>query len=342
MDTVPRRGDTLAPTFMSRRRSASGSFQRTLVRLIPAVLRLVGGLSRPATLALGRGLGRFGFRFATKARRSALRNLEFIYPNLPAEARRRLAVRCFEHWGMVTLDFLRCSRLDKAKVLELVTEVDGVEEHADPVLASGRGIVAVGAHLGAIDLFGRFAAARGVKLTVVTRDPDQPEFRALVKELRESGGYQTVDRQGGASLRKLLTALRSGEVVGILPDQNADDLFVPFFGAPAGVADGAAELALRTGAAVVPAFCLRNSDGSYRIVVRPPILPDPDALDRQAEVRRITEAFTREFEAIIRTAPEQYLWLHNRWKGAFEPRNREKWPSGFDYDALKARWESGG
>lgn len=290
---------------------------------------------------MGRALGRLGFRCAKKARTSALRNLAFAFPELGPAERRALAIRCFEHWGSVTFDFLRCSRLDPATVLQLVTRIEGVEEHADPIIASGRGIVAVGAHLGAIDLFGRFAAARGVALTVVTRDPDDPGFRALVKDLRESGGYQTVDRQGGAALRKLVVALKHGEVVGILPDQNADDLFVPFFAAPAGVADGAAQLALRTGAAVVPAFCLRNDDDTYRIVVRPPILPDPDAPDKDAEIRRITEAFTREFEAVIRTAPEQYLWLHNRWKGAFEERNRAKWPAGHDFDQLKARWESG-
>lgn len=326
---------------MSRRRSSSGTLQRALVRIVPGVLHGLSRLSRRRTLALGRALGRFGFRTAKKARTSALRNVAFAFPELTPAEHRALAVRCFEHWGLVTLDFLRCSRMPRADVLKLVTSFEGVEEYAEPLLAEGRGIVAAGAHLGAIDLFGRFAAARGVALTVVTRDPDDPGFRALVKDLRESGGYQTVDRQGGAALRKLIVALTKGEVVGILPDQNADDLFVPFFGAPAGVADGAAQLALRTGAAIVPAFCLRNPDDTYRIVVRPPIFPDREAPDRTAEVRRLTERFTQEFEAIIRTAPEQYLWLHNRWKGAFEPHNREKWPPGYDRDALKVKWESG-
>ena len=325
---------------MARNSSATRRLQRLTTRVVPVIIRRVGAMPRPNALAWGRRLGRLGYRFANKARRATDRNLAFAFPDMPAAERADLARRCFEHWGAALLDFLKGITTDPKDLLALVTSEEGME-HARPYLDSRSGIVAVGAHVGSLELFARFVAAQGVQLAVVTRDPDDPGMRALVKQLRESGGFTTVDRNRPSGLRTLFRTLADGGVAGLLPDQNASDIFVPFFGAPAGVADGAAALALKTGCVVIPAFCLRNPDDTYRIVVRPPIVPNPDA-DRDTEIRRITTEFTQAFEEIIRSAPEQYLWLHSRWRSSFDPASRNRWPEGYDYDTLKARWESNG
>lgn len=325
---------------MARKRSGSRSVQKLLVRLIPPVVRSVGKMPRPKALAWGRRIGRLGHRFATKARRATDRNLAFAFPEMPPAQRAALSVACFEHWGAALFDFLKGITSDPADLLALVTGEEGME-HARPYLENRSGIVAVGAHLGSIELFARFVAAQGVRLAVVSRDPDDPGMREMVKQMRESGGFVTVDRNRPSGLRTLFRTLAEGGVAGILPDQNASDVFVPFFGAPAGVADGAAALALKTGCVVIPAFCLRNPDDTYRIVVREPIVPNQDA-DRDAEIRRITTEFTQVFEDVIRTVPDQYLWLHSRWRSSFDEKSRERWPAGYDFDALKARWEESG
>jgi len=325
---------------MARKRSGSLQIQQTLVWLIPRLIRKVGKMPRAKALAWGRRLGRAGHRFARKARRATDRNLAFAFPELSSAERATLSVQCFEHWGAALFDFLKGITTDPTDLLALVTSEEGIE-HARPFLDSKAGIVAVGAHLGSLELFARFAAAQGVQLAVVTRDPDDPGMRSLVKQLRESGGFMTVDRNRPSGLRTLFRTLADGGVAGILPDQNASDLFVPFFGAPAGVADGAAALAIKTGCVVIPAFCLRNPDDTYRIVVRAPIVPNPEN-DRDIEIRRITTEFTNVFEEVIRSAPEQYLWLHSRWRASFDESSRSKWPADYDFDTLKSRWESCG
>ncbi|MFY7953557.1 MAG: lysophospholipid acyltransferase family protein [Armatimonadaceae bacterium] len=325
---------------MARKRSGSLQIQQALVWLVPRLIRKVGTMPRAKALAWGRRLGRVGHRFAKKARRATDRNLAFAFPEMPPAERAALSIRCFEHWGAALLDFLKGITTDPKDLLALVTSQEGME-HARPYLESKAGIVAVGAHLGSLELFARFVAAQGVQLAVVTRDPDDPGMRSLVKQLRESGGFITVDRNRPSGLRTLFRTLADGGVAGILPDQNASDIFVPFFGAPAGVADGAAALALKTGCVVIPAFCLRNPDDTYRVIVREPIVPNQDA-DRDTEIRRITTEFTNVFEEVIRSAPEQYLWLHSRWRASFDESSRSKWPAGYDFDTLKAKWESGG
>ncbi len=237
------------------------------------------------------------------------------------------------------MDFLKAASYDPETTMGLISSVEGFDEHAAPALAAKKGIVAVTGHFGSFEIFGRYTGAREIPMTVVVRAPSDPIFGALVRNIRESGGYQTVDSYGGLALRALLRGLKNGEVVGILPDQNSNDLFVPFFGVPAGTADGAALLAYKTGAPIIPAFCAMQPDGRYKIVIRPPILPNTTA-ERTEELLRLTILFTKEIEWAAREWPEQYLWLHNRFKGSFEPQYKEKWPDGFDYEALKTRWQS--
>lgn len=326
---------------MPRSRALTALTQRTLARILPALLARVERMPRPRALALGARLGRLAYRLAGRTRATTLSNLRLAFPELDASAREALARRCFEHWGKVSMDFLKGPSYDRAALDAMVPVLDGYAQNAVPALDAGAGIVAVTAHLGAFELFGRYVGTHGIPMVVVARDPRDPAFGAAVRRLRESGGYRTVDSNGGLALRELLKALRRGEVVGILPDQNAGDVFAPFFGIPAGVADGAALLAYKTGAALIPAFCVLMPDDTYRIVVRPAI-PVDRAADRAAEVERVTRLFTREIEDAVRAWPEQYLWLHNRWKSAFEEKNRARWPEGYDFDALRARWRERG
>jgi KDO2-lipid IV(A) lauroyltransferase len=111
----------------------------------------------------------------------------------------------------------------------------------------------------------------------------------------------------------LLQALREGRAIALLPDQSHKDVFIEFFGKPAGTALGPAVLAERTGAPMLPVFCYRIGPGRYRMDVLPPIEVDHDEEDRPLA---LTKAFTAELEGAIRAHPEQWLWFHDRWRSA--------------------------
>ena len=167
-----------------------------------------------------------------------------------------------------------------------------------------------------------------------------------MRGLREQNGGVTVARKGGP-VRELLAILKRGDALGLLPDQNSGDLFAPFFGVPAGTVAGPATLALHTGAAIIPTYCVRLPDDRYRLMILPPI--DTTATgDREADARRIMTDVNAALESVIRQYPDQWLWIHNRWKSAFEAENRSRaWPDGVSpeenpvADVIWQRWQRG-
>ena len=130
---------------------------------------------------------------------------------------------------------------------------------------------------------------------------------------RTEGGAQVYNR--GNSARAVLQCLKKGELVGILPDQNAADVFVPFFGLSTGTTNGPAVLHLRTGAPLVCTWCTRKPDGSFHILFEEPLeaVPGPD---REQDVLAVMTEINRRLEAQIRRQPSQWLWLHDRWRAS--------------------------
>ncbi len=311
------------------------AFQRFLAHALERLGDRVGRLPREKALQLGTRLGRLGFYTVKRSRTTALRNLRLVYgDSLTDSQRRELTRKVFEHFGRMTLDFYRSAMRGDDDILSIVTEIEGWEQVRE-VLASGKGLVGVSAHLGNFEIFARYAAKRGVPITAVARDPNDPVFGALVKKIRQSGGYEVVSK-GGAAVRKLFVALKKGEALAMLPDQNSGDVFVPFLGIPAGTVAGPATLALKTGSPIIAAYCVMKPDHTYKIVVHAPLWPQ-EGESEASLMARVNLAL----EAGIRAHPEQYLWLHNRWKAAFEEKNASRWPSGYDLPALKAKWQSG-
>jgi len=110
----------------------------------------------------------------------------------------------------------------------------------------------------------------------------------------------------------MLAELRKNKLLGVLPDQNTDECFVPFFGHPTGTVLGPAVLHQRTGAVMLPAYCVRIGIGQYRVIVRPPI--DLQNIEENREL--LAAEMNARLEEVIREYPEQYLWMHDRWKSA--------------------------
>jgi KDO2-lipid IV(A) lauroyltransferase len=134
-----------------------------------------------------------------------------------------------------------------------------------------------------------------------------------VERFRSSAGLKSIWRGQPGAAKQMLRALRQGEILGLLIDQDTrvQSVFVNFFGAPASTPRAAADLALRTGAAVVVGFCQRDAQGRYQMSMRELDLPHADG---EAAVVALTAALTARIEEAIRAAPAQWVWMHQRWK----------------------------
>ena len=310
-------------------------WQRLVLGAFTGATRRVQRLSRPTALRFGATLGRLGYRIDKKRGFIADRNLRLAFGDaLTPQERQGIICRSFEHWGRGTIDFLRAPASSRAENERLVSAVEG-REWLDAVRAEGRGFIVVTGHIGNFEFLGRWMADQGVPSTAIVRDPADPAFAAYVRQMREYGGNETLNR--GTSPKELLSRLRKGGVVTLGIDQNCDDVFLPFFGVPAGTVVGPALLALRTETKLLPAFCVSEPDGSYRIIFGEPICVTATG-DKDADMAKGMTAANLALESVVRRYPDQWLWLHNRWKSAFREENRARWPAGYDFEAIQARW----
>jgi KDO2-lipid IV(A) lauroyltransferase len=323
------------PALVKREKLRTRVWQQIVLGTFVGATGAVQRLPRATALRLGAALGRLACRVDKKRRRYAQRNLRVAYgESLAPGERDALLQRTFEHWGKSVIDFLRAPALTRPQRDALVTGVEG-REGLETLCAEGKGFILVTGHLGNFEFLGRWLADQGVPSTVIVREPSNRAFAAYVRRMREYGGNEALSR--GTSPRELLSRLRKGRVITLGIDQNSSDLFVPFFGVPAGTPTGPAVLALRTGVKLLPAFCVREPDDSYRILIGEPIAATVTG-DRDADVARVTSEASAALERVVRRYPDQWLWLHNRWKSAFEENNRARWPEGYDFDAAHARW----
>lgn len=278
---------------------------------------LLRALPHGAARGFGRGLGALAWRLLGGRRRVTLANLELAFPELPERRRRELAAASFGHLGAAFCDALSAERFDAVELCRRLT-LEGWE-HLEAARARGRGVVVMSAHLGMWEAAAQPVALYAGGMEVVGRPLDNPLLDRDLVALRTRFGNRLLAKRGAA--RGMLRALRRGGTVGILIDQRAppaDSIEVPFFGHPARTAAVLARLCLRTGAAVVPIFGYGEPGGRYRVLLRPPLLPpsvDPaDAGAAEAAIFELTRRYLEVVEAEIRTHPEQWMWMHDRWK----------------------------
>lgn len=256
----------------------------------------------------GARLGTLVYKVMKRRRKTALDNLALAFPEKTEEERIEIAKQCFQHFGRVFADFLRSSQRTNEEVLQTCKLIDF--HHFDEALKLGKGIILITGHYGNWERAAHAIVAGGYKLTVVARDANDGDLNQAVLRIREKQGVQVLSR--GAAARGIFTKLKANEIVGILPDQNSGDLFVPFFGKPCGTVTGPAAIHARTGAPVVPMFCRRVGPNQYEARAYPPLVE----VEGYEPVEAMTRAMNNAIESAIREAPEQWLWFHDRWKSA--------------------------
>jgi KDO2-lipid IV(A) lauroyltransferase len=256
----------------------------------------------------GEKWGLIAYRLDKKHRIRTHANLKIAFPEWSPAAWDEGARNVYRHFGILASDFFRTRIRSNQEVLDNV-EVTGTE-NLEAAESLGPGIIALTAHLGNWERFAQYCTGTGRAITVVARDANDGALQQKVLTMREATGVKVLSR--GSAATALLRELKRGGLVGILPDQNASECFVPFFGQPCGTVLGPAKLHLRTGAALLPAYCVRVGVGKYRVIILPAI-----NLDRaEQDPERLTAAANFALESVIRQFPSQYLWMHDRWKSA--------------------------
>jgi KDO2-lipid IV(A) lauroyltransferase len=246
-------------------------------------------------------------------RRIAQRNLALAFPGKETAEREAIARQAFRNLGRMAAEFPFLLRLNGENFARYAT-YEGLE-HFHRAREKGRGVLFLTAHFGNWEwMAGLFPLASGHPCHVVFRPLDSPFLDRVVERLRTGTGNGTVPKQ--KAMGQILRLLKRGETVGILLDQNMawqEGVFVDFFGEPACTNTGMALLARKTGAPVLPVFNFRQKDGRYRVIIEPEV-PLVRTGNKELDVLKNTEAFTRVIERYIRDAPDHWLWVHQRWK----------------------------
>jgi len=279
--------------------------------LIWPVVKGLGQLPRPVARFLAGSVGFLLYCCAPRLRAVGRRNLSMAMPELSARERNRILRGVFRNLSRMLAEFALFPRYRADNVARVIT-YDGFENYAEAI-SRGKGVLYLTGHLGAWEL-GAFAqSVYGHPLSVVIRALDNPYLNELVNHYRGLAGNRIIEKRD--FLRGILGALKSNGGVGILMDQNtslAEGVFVDFFGIPACSPSGMAKIAQHTGAAVIPSFAFWTGD-KYRLVFDRP-LELASTGDEEADILANTQLFTKVLEDYVRKYPDQWLWIHRRWK----------------------------
>ena len=272
-----------------------------------AVLKTLEWTPPALALALARTYARLLDCALPRLRRVAYRNLALALPELGAARQREIVDGVFRSIARVLVAFAKFPAIRRDTVKQWL-RCEGLE-YVEEALRQGRGVLFATAHLGNWELSAYAHALLAAPMQVVVRPFDNPLIDALIERRRGLSGNRMIGKKEYA--RSILKALAANRAVGILVDQNsaADaGVFVDFFGVKACAGTGFVKLAARSGAAVIPGFAVwEEAEKRYVLRFRPPVPMTGDAA-------RDTQLVQSELERAIRQYPDQWLWIHRRWK----------------------------
>lgn len=280
---------------------------------LAVLVRLVGVLPRPVARGFGILLGRLAYYFYPRLRRVGQRNLQIAFPEKSPKERRKILKGVYTSLGRLLAEFCLFPYYTVRNSSQ-VAVYQGFENF-EAAERSGLGVLLLTAHFGGWEVGSFFHSLQGHPIRIIVRPLDNPYVNELVTNYRTSHGNTVVSKQDFA--RGLLHAMRKNETVGVLMDTNMtppQGVFVPFFGIPACTASGIARVALHTGAAVVPAFTIWDPALRKYRVQFDAALELVNTGDNEADAVANTALFNRVLEAYIRKYPDQWLWVHRRWK----------------------------
>ena len=278
-----------------------------------AMVHGIGALPREVARSVGARIGAIAFALLGRLRRTGLRNLELAYPEWTVEQREATLKKVYRNLGWLLAEFCLMSGYSREQASGFI-EYDGLE-HYLAARERGKGVLVLTGHLGAWELSSFYHSLVGFPMGLVIRRLDNPLVDEFVNRIRCLHGNRVIHKDDFA--RGLISAMRAGETVGILMDTNMtppQGSFVPFFGVQACTASGMARVALKTDAAVLPGFLLWDEAERKYVLRFGPQIELVRTGDAAADVLANTAEFAATTERYIRANPEQWLWMHRRWK----------------------------
>lgn len=281
------------------------------------ILGVMGVLPGRIAMTAGKAAGSAAFHLLGKLRGIGLRNLELAFPEKSADDRRAILKGAFRNLGRVLAVISEFNDLDSENINTLITYHPTPEFAAayEATKREGRGRIILGGHMGNWELQAFAYPVFFEPLSFLARRMDNPMIEEMILGIRTRLGNRQIDKTNSAA--SILKELRGGGTVGVLADVNShpkEGVFVPFFGIPACTASGVAMLALRTGAAIVPMFAIWDSEAGKYTIVHEDIIEPVDTGDRKKDIETTTALFVAATERVIRAYPDQWLWIHRRWK----------------------------
>jgi len=247
-------------------------------------------------------------------RRVVLDNLRLAFPERSEAERRDIARRTYRNLGQMIPDFVRVPFLPRAE-LERIFVYDGWEKF-EAATARGKGVIAATAHFGNFEVLAAAHTLRGTPVTMISRKMGKSGANDFWRALRRRSGVEDLVVSKGSTLAAAVRAIKAGRFLGYVIDQNQPlrhAIFPTFFGVPAATAPTPAVLAMRSGAAVIFVVSYPLGDGRHRVVFEGPLEP-PDTGDRERDVLVFMQDLNDRLERFVRLHPEQWYWLHRRWK----------------------------
>ncbi|MBZ0111147.1 MAG: lysophospholipid acyltransferase family protein [Thermoanaerobaculia bacterium] len=303
--------DSPSPAAKPSRRRLRFLWRRIRAVLLSAMVTVLGSLLSvlgwSASQSIGRTLGRLFWALSSRERRRALDHLAIAFPALAEDERQALGRHSFLHLGS---NLTECLYLWRRPAEEAQRFID-VEDFAivETARSENRPVLFLTGHCGNWELLAPVLNARGIELAAVVRGMSAERLNAHLNRFRAHFGTEIIERGAPGSARRLLGVLSRGGSLTLLIDQDiqAEGVWVPFFGRPAFTAIGAAQIAIKQKALVIPAFLERLPNGRHLARFESPLDLPPDAAEA-------TAIMTRSIEGQIRRCPDQWVWMHRRWR----------------------------
>ncbi len=308
---------------MAKNRSAlRNSLEYGAVVALTSTFRV---MPRPVAFWLTDRIGDLAYLWDAKHRRVAIENIGRVFPEWSPTQVRRAVRQVFRNFLRVAIELAILPDELEKRGLRDVIEIVG-EEHVRAAFASGKGVIVYSAHLGNWEAIAAAGEPLSMKLHSVGRALDNPLIDKMLIQHRSRYARSVVPKEGG--LRRIVQLLREGCGVAMLLDQHAgrDGILVEFLGRPAATFRAPAELAWKFGLPILGGFGIRvdsstDSKLRFRLEFQEPLLPDPTQ-PREDEVRRLTQSMTDRIAVYVRRHPEQWNWLHRRWRDVKTPESR--------------------
>ena len=277
------------------------------------LVKLMGLPPRRVARQMGAAAGGLAYALTGRLKQVGRRNLEIAFPEKPASEREQILRGLYRNLGWHLAEFCQMPHYTARSAAALV-RYEGLE-HYLAGRDAGNGVLVLTGHLGAWELSSFYHSLMGHPMSMVIRRLDNQRVDRLVNGIRCLHGNRVLHKDDFA--RGLIGAMRAGDTVGILMDTNMtppQGVFVPYFGMEACTASGLARVALKTGAAVLPGFLLWHQDEQKYVLHFGRVLELVRTGDAEQDMAANTALFTHVIEEWVRQYPDQWLWVHRRWK----------------------------